>query len=65
MAPRAVCSRCGAVHRGWALLDMGVVECRECGAQLTVEREPLEPDLCEAGLVGAAVQVEEGSKADS
>lgn len=65
MAPRAVCSRCGAVYRGWALLDMGVVECRECGAQLTVEREPQQPDQCEAGVVGAAVQVEQSSTADS
>lgn len=56
MAPRAVCSRCGAVYRGWALLHMGVVECEECGETLTVEREPRETDSCEVGLAGVTGQ---------
>lgn len=65
MAPKAVCSRCGVVYRGWALVDMDVVECEECGVPLTVELEPQVPDLCEAGFVGAAGQTEKGAQADT
>ncbi|MFW6055768.1 MAG: hypothetical protein ACOC9B_00450 [Chloroflexota bacterium] len=65
MAPRAVCSRCGAVYRGWALLDMGVVECKECGASLAIEREPQVSDLCEVGLAGVTGQAERDPQADT
>jgi DNA-directed RNA polymerase subunit RPC12/RpoP len=54
MAPRAVCSRCGAVYRGWALLDMAVAECRECGAKLDIELRPPDREPTSQELVRTA-----------
>lgn len=53
MAPKAVCSRCGAVYRGWALVDMGIAECKECGARLDIDVRPREQDGSAAQLVTA------------
>jgi len=56
MPPVAVCKRCGAVYWGWALLEMHVVECRECGARLDVELQPCRPDQCRKEVVAAVAQ---------